>query len=124
MASACAHWRTFRGAADSRNRRLFARRNGQWGISWEEGLRWGKRRERSHRPVSRDRRRGEIGSAIHLLWVQRRDRTDAQTATALWKRYVISLSYLARPLAFPFDERRVPIDKRLDRKSTRLNSSH
>src|SRR3546814_14352245 len=74
----------------------------------------GETKGRSHRPVSRDRRRSEIGSAIHLLWVQRRDRTDAQTATALRKRYVISLSYLARPLALPFDERRVPIDKRLD----------
>src|SRR3546814_14352244 len=44
MASACAQWRTCRGAADSRNRRLFARRNEQWGISWGESLRWGKRR--------------------------------------------------------------------------------
>src|SRR3546814_16839814 len=65
----------------------------------------GETKGRSHRPVSRDRRRSEIGSAIHLLWVQRRDRTDAQTAPALRKRYVISLSYLARPLPFPFPER-------------------
>src|SRR3546814_5830068 len=50
----------------------------------------GETKGRSHRPVSRDRRRSEIGSAIHLLWVQRRDRTDAQTATALRKRYVRS----------------------------------
>src|SRR3546814_12895928 len=96
----------------------------RWGISGGGEPSVGETKGRSHRPVSRDRRRGEIGSAIHLLWVQRRDRTDAQTATALWKRYVITLSNLARPLAFPFDERRVPIDKRLDRKSTRLNSSH
>src|SRR3546814_3970026 len=111
MASAGGHWRTVGGAADSRNRRLFARRNGQWGISWGGEPSVGETKGRSHRPVSRDRRRGEIGSAIHLLWVQRRDRTDAQTATALWKRFVISLSYLARPLAFPFDERRVQIGR-------------
>src|SRR5690606_23504450 len=30
------------------------------------------------------------------------------------KRYVISLPYIIRPPVFPFDERRVPIDKRLD----------
>src|SRR3546814_2853398 len=71
----------------------------RWGISWGGEPSVGETKGRSHRPVSRDRRRGEIGSAIHLLWVQRRDRTDAQTATALWKRYVITLSNLARPLA-------------------------